>query len=125
MKKSENDTTRITATLPKDMMMQIAYWSNKKGISMNRYLYEALESFIKWEGSDHSVPTQEIERVNQCADAIEDLSSAVYDMQRTIDSGFDALISVTRGDNYFLRDDNGDIDAIVTETGKIKKSKRG
>lgn len=122
MEQMEN-TTRVTATLPYDMLMRVNYWAAKKNMSANQYLAYALKKFIEWDASDHSKPTQEIQRLNTCISAVTDLNESVRGLQHTVDSGFDALLSVTRGDNQLLKHDDGDIDPIVLTKDLIAKKR--
>lgn len=123
MEQTEN-TTRVTVTLQDDMIMKMNYWAAKKYMSANQYLAYAIERFIKWEESDHSKPTQEIQRLNTCISAVTDLNDSVRDLQHVVDSGFDSLLSVTRGDNQLLQYDDGDIDPIVLTEDLVDKKKR-
>lgn len=104
------NTTRITATIPNDMHERLQYWADKKGISINQYLYEALEHAIAWENGDYPLPTLEQARLNQLIDNMAVMSSNVKSLESVVTSGFDSLLNLTRGDNYMLDAEDGDID---------------
>lgn len=104
------NTTRITATIPNDMHVQLQYWANKKGISVNQYLYEALERAIAWENQDYPLPTLEAARLNQLVELIGGLKADINNLQNMTNTGFDSLLTLTKGDNYLLDTDDGDIE---------------
>ncbi len=62
------------------------------------------------------MPTPKIQRLNQLADTISVLSLSIQSLEKIITSGFDSLISLTRGDNYLLEDDDGELgDSDINE----------
>lgn len=108
-KESEKNTKRITATVPNDMFMKLQYWAGKKGISINQYLTEALESAIAYENQDYPLPTLEQARLNQLVDKMEAMTSAFYALRSVVTSGFDSLLTLTKGDNYLLNPEDGEL----------------
>lgn len=104
------ETVRVTATLPQDMMMTLKYWSQKKGVSINQYVADAIALSVKLNNEGYKKPTQECERVNQCRDLVLSANESVNSMTTGLITGFDTLLSVTRGYNTFLRNEDGDID---------------
>lgn len=104
------NTVRVTATLPQDMMMTLKYWSQKRGVSINQYVADAIALSVKLNNDGYKTPTQECERVNQCRDLVLEANSAVNSMTKNLISGFDTLLSVTRGYNILLRNEDGDIE---------------
>jgi hypothetical protein len=107
----DNDNTvRVTVTLPADMLMRLSYWSKKHGVTINQYVADAVALSVKKNAEGYTTPTQECERVNKCCELVLAANDAVNSMNKTIISGFDTLLSVTRGYNMFLREEDGDID---------------
>lgn len=107
--KKSLDTKRVTATITSEMFERLQYWSDKKGISINQYLNEALEKAIAYENQDYPLPTLEQARLNQLIDAMAVLSQNVKSMEAVVTSGFDSLLGLTRGDNYLLDHEDGEI----------------
>ena len=100
---------RVTATIPEELYQQLSYWATQHQCSVNEYLKDAIESAIKRENGDYDLPTLEQQRLNQLIDAMTVLSSNVQSMEQIVISGFDSLLGLTRGDNYLLEDEDGDV----------------
>lgn len=100
---------RVTATIDEDTYQALSYWADRHGISVNEYLSDAIDYRIAWENRDYDLPTAEIARLNQLVDVVTSLSSNVNSLERVITSGFDSLLGLTRGDNYLLDEEDGEI----------------
>ena len=108
MARSE-DSKRVTVTVDDKLYQQLDYWATKKNISINQYLKEALESAIAYENQDYPLPTLEQARLNQLIDHIGALEVNFKSLESVITSGFDSLLGLTRGDNYLLEHEDGEI----------------
>lgn len=104
-----DDSKRVTVTLDDKLYQQLIYWSEKNNVSINQYLKEAIESAIAYENQDYPLPTLEQARLNQLIDRIVSLESNVKSLESVITSGFDSLLGLTRGDNYLLEHEDGEI----------------
>ena len=51
------ETKRVTATVTMDTFMRLQYWADKKGISINQYLNDAIDMAIAYENKDYPLPT--------------------------------------------------------------------
>ena len=100
---------RITATITDDMKKNVEYYAAKRGITINEYIAMAIEKMIAFENQDYDLPTLEQARLNQLIDTVTVLSSNVHSLEQVITSGFDSLLGLTRGDNYLLESEDGDI----------------
>ena len=113
---------RFTASVDEDTYERVRYWASKSSLSINEWLREAIELYIRYLNKDYDLPVLEIQRLNQLIDSISVLSSNVGSLEKVIVSGFDSLISLTRGDNYLLDEDDGELDEIrptyITEGGE-------
>jgi len=106
------DRYRFTASVDETTYTQVQYWAKKLGISINDFLRESIEHYIAYQNKDYDLPALEIQRLNQLVDTISILSSNVSSLEKVTVSGFDSLISLTRGDNYLLEQDDGELDSI-------------
>lgn len=88
---------------------RINYWSDHHGISRNEYIEEAITQKIARENGDYDLPTMEQARLNQLIDTITSLSINVTNLDKAMTSRFDSLIGLTRGDNYLLDPEDGEI----------------
>ena len=117
-----NRKNRFTASVEKGTYERVRYWASKGSLSINEWLREAIELYIRYLNKDYDLPVLEIQRLNQLIDSISVLSSNVGSLEKVIVSGFDSLISLTRGDNYLLDEDDGELDEIrptyITEGGE-------
>lgn len=119
MSQTRSDNTkynfRFTASVDDEMHEHVIYWAEKKGITINELLRDAIKLYIAYQNKDYDLPALEIQRLNQLVDAISVLSSNVNSLEKVTVSGFDSLISLTRGDNYLLENDDGDLDTDDSE----------
>lgn len=88
---------------------RLQYWAAKKGMSANEYAVEAIEEAVRRENGDYDLPTLEIARLNQLVDEMKALSVNSANLERVVTQGFDSLIGLTRGDNYLLDDEDGEL----------------
>jgi hypothetical protein len=102
---------RVAVRLRKDTDQRARYWADKANISVNEYISEALEEKIRRENGDYELPTLEQARLNQLIDEVASLSTNVANLETVTVSGFDALMGLTRGDNYLLDPEEGEIGA--------------
>lgn len=100
---------RVTVTLDDDKYARLVYWAEKHEQSINEYLGDAIDRSISWENRDYDLPTMEIARLNQLIDAMTVLSSNVHSLESVVTTGFDSLLGLTRGDNYLMEHEDGDL----------------
>ena len=100
---------RMTLRLSEDDYQRLQYWAKRRGLSANEYMQEALERQIWRENGDYDLPTAEVARLNQLIDAVTVLSSNVKSLEDVTVSGFDSLLGLTRGDNYLLEHEDGEV----------------
>lgn len=107
MGKVENK--RITVTVDDKLWHMVEYWADKRNVSVNQYLKDALEAAIAYENQDYPLPTLEQARLNQLIDRMASLESNFSSLESVITSGFNSLVSLTRGDNYLLEHNDGEM----------------
>ena len=100
---------RFTASVDDDTYERVNYWAKKNGLSINELLRDAIELYIARQNKDYNLPELEVQRLNQLVDTITVLSSNINSLEKIVTSGFDSLISLTRGDNYLLDEDDGEL----------------
>jgi hypothetical protein len=102
---------RIAVRLRKDTDQRARYWADKANISVNEYVSEAVEEKIRRENGDYDLPTLEQARLNQLIDEVASLSTNMANLESVTTNGFNALMGLTRGDNYLLDPEEGEIGA--------------
>lgn len=101
---------RVTVPLDPDTYMRLLYWADKRNMSINEYVGEAIQRAIAWENQDYPLPTLEQARLNQLIDVVAQLVSSHSSLESVVISGFDSLLGMTRGDNYLLNEnEDGEI----------------
>lgn len=100
---------RLTVTVNETLRQQVAYWADKREMSLNEYLLYALERAIAHENRDYDLPELEIQRLNQLIDVVTTLSQNQQSLEQVVVSGFDSLLGLTRGDNYLLEEESGEL----------------
>lgn len=100
---------RTVIRLHPDTKERAKYWADKANISVNEYMAEAVEEKIRRENGDYALPTLEIGRLNQLIDHMASLSINVGNLELVTTQGFDSLMGLTRGDNYLLDEEDGEL----------------
>ncbi|MFD9868569.1 hypothetical protein ACFXI8_27370 [Streptomyces niveus] len=96
--------------LDPDDKQRAVYWAGRRGFSsVNEYVAEAVIEKIRRENLDYDLPTLEIARLNQLVDQVAALAKNSANLERVVTTGLDSLIGLTRGDNYLLDDENGQL----------------
>ncbi|MGW3199139.1 hypothetical protein ACWDBD_32150 [Streptomyces sp. NPDC001118] len=96
--------------LDPDDKQRAEYWADKRGFSsVNEYVAEAVVEKIRRENLDYDLPTLEIARLNELVDQVAALAKNSANLERVVTTGFDSLIGLTRGDNYLLDDEDGEL----------------
>jgi hypothetical protein len=103
-------TKRVTATIDQDLYAQLEYWAKRRSVSINEYLGDAIVKAIKFENKDYDLPTAEIARLNQIVDALTVNSANLKALEDVVIHGFDSILNITKGDNYLLEYEDGDIE---------------
>ena len=102
-------TTRVTTTLSSDDYERLKYWAASHEMSVNEYIRAAILFKIQWDNKDYPMAPMEVHRLNQLVDVITVLSSNVRSLEQVTVSGFDSLLGLTRGDNYLLEEEDGEL----------------
>ena len=100
---------RVTATLTEDEYQRLCYWAQRHDCSINAYLHDAVLLAIQRENKDYDLPALEVQRLNQILDLLKVLSENVGSLEGILTSGFDSLLGLTRGDNYLLEPEDGEL----------------
>ena len=96
--------------LDPDDKQHAKYWADKRGFSsVNEYVAEAVVEKIRRENLDYDLPTLEIARLNELVDQVAALAKNSANLERVVTMGFDSLIGLTRGDNYLLDEEDGEL----------------
>lgn len=101
---------RFTASVDEETYERVLYWAKKNNLSINELLRDAINLYIAHQNKDYDLPALEIQRLNQLVDQILSLSSNVGSLEKVVTHGFESLIQLTRGDNYLLEEDDGELD---------------
>jgi ribosomal protein L15 len=101
---------RVFFRLSSQEKQRAEYWASKRGFSsVNEYFAEAVAEQIRRENLDYDLPTLEIARLNELVDQVKALSMNTANLERVVTQGFDSLIGLTRGDNYLLDEEDGEL----------------
>lgn len=100
---------RVFVRLPSDDKQRLEYWADKHQMSANEYVTQAVQESIRRENQDYDLPTLEIARINQLVDVVQANTTNLANLERVVTQGFDTLIGLTRGDNYLLEDESGEL----------------
>lgn len=100
---------RVFTRLSSDEKQRAEYWAQKRGFTFNEYVAEAVSEKIRRESLDFDIPDILTARINQVVDELKALSTNSANLERVVTMGFDSLLGLTRGDNYLLDEENGEL----------------
>ena len=103
------NTKRVTATVSDRTFERLTFWAESKGISINQFLNDAIDLAIDFENRRFPMSTMEMARMDEMIDALNSLSSNQRSLENMIQSFLNMMIRMTRGDNYLLNDQDGDL----------------
>lgn len=109
MEDIKKERHRVTATIDDGLYQTLVYWAKRNQMSINEFLRESILHMIEYQNKDYDLPTLEIQRLNQIIDVVGVLSNNVESLENVVVSGFDSLLGLTRGDNYLLESESGDL----------------
>ncbi|WP_435109335.1 hypothetical protein [Nocardiopsis synnemataformans] len=114
---TDRSRVAIKIRLHPDTKQRVDYWAKRHGLhSANEYITEAVEEKIARENQDYDLPTLESRRLAQILDEVSALSSNVANLERVSITGFEALLGLTRGDNYLLDAETGELNGGGNQT---------
>lgn len=102
-------THRLTLRLSDVDFDKLSYWSDKAGMSINEFVPVILDRWVSIENGNYQLPTLEAARLNQIIDVVTGLSSNIQSLESVTINGFDSLLKLTKGDNYLLEHEDGEI----------------
>ena len=107
----DSSRVRIAVRLRRDTDQRARYWADRDSVSVNEFIAAAVEEKIQRMNGDYDLPTLEQARLNQLIDQMKSLSTNVANLEAVTINGFDSLMGLTRGDNYLLDAEDGEIGA--------------
>ena len=78
-------------------------------MSINEFVPVILDRWVSIENGNYQLPTLEAARLNQIIDVVTGLSSNIQSLESVTINGFDSLLKLTKGDNYLLEHEDGEI----------------
>ena len=90
-------------------MSNVKKGKHRVTVTIDDDMYEKLKYWATMENGDYDLPKAEILRLNQLIETISVLSSDVKSLESVTIHGFDSLLNLTRGDNYLLEEEDGEI----------------
>lgn len=103
---------RVPIRLHPDTKERARYWADRAGISVNEYMAEAVEEKIRRENGDYALPTLEIARLAMLVDEMQAMTSNMSNLEAVTLQGFESLMGLTRGDNYLMGEEDGELGAV-------------
>lgn len=105
----DEDPRRVALRLHPDTYERVSYWADRKGVSRNEWMADAIEGAIDRVNNNYDLPTLELQRTNQLIDLVQSLSANVASLEVTVRAMANSLIGLAKGDSYLFDDDTGDL----------------
>lgn len=102
-------THRVTLRFGDKDYEKLQYWAKKSAMSVNEFAVVMLELYIDIQNGNYQLPTLEVQRLNQLIEHQAVMSRNLKSLESIVISGFDSLLSLTKGDNYLLEEDADDL----------------
>lgn len=100
---------RVTLRMNEDVYERMRYWSEREGLSINDYVAAAVEDAVARDsGAMPEYNDLFLGRFNQLIDMVGDVSSKLDNQAVVINHGLDTMVSIARGDDNMLLDDDID-----------------
>ena len=93
---------RVTLRFTESDHARMQYWAERADCSVNEFIILMLEQWIDIQNGNYQLPSLEVQRLNQLVESVQVLSQSMGSLESIVTSGFDSLLSLTRGDNYLL-----------------------
>ena len=100
---------RLTLRLSQTEYEKLAFWAQKNDMSINEFVPVLLEQYIDIYNGDYQLPSLEVQRLNQLIESQAVLSRNVSALESIVINGFDSLLSLTKGDNYLMEQEDGEL----------------
>lgn len=100
---------RLTLRLSQTDFEKLAFWANKNEMSISEFVPLLLEQYIEIYNGNYQLPTLEVQRLNQLIESQAVLSRNVSALESIVINGFDSLLSLTKGDNYLMEEEDGEL----------------
>lgn len=100
---------RLTLRLFQTEYEKLAFWAQKNDMSINEFVPILLEQYIDIYNGNYQLPSLEVQRLNQLIESQAVLSRNVSALESIVINGFDSLLSLTKGDNYLMEQEDGEL----------------
>ena len=105
----KQERKRVSFRLDADQYEALKYRARARNMSIDEFCRYAIDRVIAIESGDYDVQDLLVQRENQIIDLITSQSVNIANLERVLVDGFSQLIGLTRGDNYLLEDETGDL----------------
>ena len=100
---------RSTLRLTPEDSERLKYWADREDLSLSAFVLLMLDQWVDIHNGNYQLPTLEVQRLNQLIDIQTVLSKNIQSLETIVISGFDSLLSLTKGDNYLLEEEDGEL----------------
>lgn len=104
----DTSSSRVNVRLDPALRARVDYWADKRGVSVNSYIADAVAAAIARENGDYDLPTLEQARLAQLIESQTSLASNVANLEKVVMSMADSIVGLMRGDSYLLDPEDGE-----------------
>ena len=102
----EKELYRISPVVSEELYNQICYWAGKRNMSKTEFVKNSVQLAIDIQNDNFTDPTFTLNRISELTEHISVMEDKLDILATTITKGFDALLRVTRGENYLDKDED-------------------
>lgn len=96
------ETKRMNLRLTDYEYERFNYWASEEGCSCSEFVVKLLDMWIDLKNGNYNLETLEVKRLNQLIEAMNVLADSQKSLENVVITGFDSLLSLTKGDDYLL-----------------------
>ena len=100
----DTSSSRVNVRLDPALRARVDYWADKRGVSVNGYIADAVAAAIARENGDYDLPTLEQARLAQLIES----QTSLANLEKVVMSMADSIVGLMRGDSYLLDPEDGE-----------------
>lgn len=99
---SQRKTERVTLRLTPEELTYLNYWADKLDVTKTELITQSVSHYVGWIQSDYDIPTALTAQINVLTNAIAAMESSNNNLSKIVISGFDSMLTLSRGDSYLM-----------------------
>ena len=100
---------RLTLRIGDKDYEKLKYWAERENLSVNEFVVRMLDFYVRAKNEDYDMVPLSLARQNQMIDMLTAFGQDLSSLMSIVVDGFGSLTNLTRGENYLLEPEDGEI----------------